>query len=370
MLNKAFSILLSIALIMSGQSCTQSTGSISSQETIETPKIKNVILLIGDGMGIAQITSGLIANKNRLNLEKTTHVGLIKTSSGDKLITDSAAGGTAFSAGKKTYNGAIGVDMNQAPVKNIVELASEQNLATGVISTSSITHATPASFYSHVTSRKMEEEIAADLVNSEIDLFMGGGKNFFAARSDEKDLLQALQENGFTIASDIQGTQNFQGEKLAYLAADGALPPKHEGRDDFLPLATENAIDFLSQNEEGFFLMVEGSQIDWGGHANNTEYVAQEMIDFDLAIGKALEFASENQETLVVITADHETGGMAVTGGNVETGEVEAKYSSGGHTPVLIPVFSYGPAAESFSGIYENTAIFDKIKSAYNWVVN
>jgi alkaline phosphatase len=138
-------------------------------------------------------------------------------------------------------------------------------------------------------------------------------------------------------------------------------------RGDYLPEATKKAIDVLDNNTNGFFLMVEASQIDWGGHANNTGYIVAEMLDLDKSIAKALEFASKDGQTLIIVTSDHETGGMAVNGESMEQGIVKGKYTSRHHTACMVPVFAIGPGAENFIGIYENSAIFDKMKKAINF---
>ncbi|WP_372635979.1 alkaline phosphatase [Fodinibius sp.] len=337
-------------------SCTPET-----EEEKRPPQAKNIILMIGDGMGTAQIYAGLTANKGSLNLEQMTHSGFIKTSASDDYVTDSAAGATAFSAGHKTYNGAIGVDSTKNPVTTILETAEERGLATGLVATSSITHATPASFIAHQPSRDMAEAIAADFLKTDIDVFIGGGEEYFSDREDGEDLLRQLEENDYRVSNDIEEITSTNSGKLA-----GFLPVRRwsEDRGDQLMETSQTAVNILDQDEDGFFLMIEGSQIDWGGHDNDLQYVIQEMIDFDRTIGKVLEFAEEDGETLVIITADHETGGLTLTGGDLETGEVEGEFSTGSHTGTLVPVFSYGPGAEHFSGIYENTAIYDKMMNA------
>ena len=324
-------------------------------------KPKNIILLIGDGMGVSQIFAGLTANKGRLFLENCKHIGFSKTSSGDNYITDSAAGGTALSSGVKTYNGAIGVDMNKNPVKTILEEASEKGLATGLVSSSAITHATPASFISHQASRSSYEDIATDFLKTDIDVFIGGGLDHFTKRKDGRNLVDELKKKGYEVETEINKIKKVKKGKLAGFAAE-----EHTGRiserGDILPVATETAINILDDNNNGFFLMVEGSQIDWGGHAGSTVYVVEDMLDFDQVIGKALEYAAKDKETLVIVTADHETGGMAITGGNFEKGVVTGAFPTGGHTAVMVPVFSYGPGAEEFVGIMENTDIHAKMK--------
>ncbi|WP_232826552.1 alkaline phosphatase [Lewinella sp. IMCC34183] len=334
---------------------------------------KNIILMIGDGMGVTQISAGLYSNDNHLNLERFPVVGLHKSYSGDNLITDSAAGATAFSAGVKTYNGAIGVDIDTVPVTTILEMAESAGLPTGLVATSSIVHATPASFYAHANLRKNYEEIAADLMNTDIDLFIGGGAKFFERREgDSRNLSEELRTRGNVVESfvntDLKDLQVDRAKNLGYYTAESEPLPFNQGR-NYLVEASELAVNFLSERDtadRGFFLMIEGSQIDWGGHSNDSDYIISEVIDFDQAIGAVLDFAQRDGETLVIVTADHETGGYAIQNGS-SLGHIEGAFTSDYHTADLIPVFAYGPGAEQFSGIYENTAIFDKMKLLYGF---
>ena len=345
-----------------------------------TPKAKNVILLIADGTGLSQISSAFYFKNTKPNYARFNHIGLIKTSSSREDITDSAAGATAFASGIKTYNGAIGVADDSTEVKTLVEIVSPQHIKTGVISTSSIQHATPASFYAHSLNRRLYEDIALDMVDSDIDFFAGGGTQFFNKRKDGKDLLAELKAKGFgidtTALGDFAGIK--QHSKMGYVLAADDMKPVAKGRSDFLPKATELGIQFLTKDVDhsNFFMMVEGSQVDWGGHANDAEYLISELIDFDDAIGKALDFAEKDGNTLVIVTADHETGGFTLssTPKKTEDGEsysdykeITGTFSTGGHSATLIPVFAYGPGAEAFSGIYENTEIFHKILEATHW---
>jgi len=335
--------------------------------TEKKPEVKNIIFLIGDGMGVSQIYAGMTANKGHLALEKCKHIGFIKTYSSNRYLTDSAAGGTAFSCGKKTKNGMIGMGPDSTSLKTILEIAEENGLSTGLIATSSITHATPASFIAHEVSRNNYEEIAADFLDTDIDLFIGGGRDHFADREDGRDLLKELENNGYTVLNSMEEIEDFAGGKLAGFTANMHNPRYSEGRDNMLPLAVEKAVRLLCTNEQGFFLMVEGSMIDWGGHDNDTDYIVEEMLDFDRAIASALNFAEKDGETLVVITADHETGGMAIHGGNFQSGMVECSFTSQGHTGVMVPVFAYGPGAETFMGIYENTDIFTRFVELFGF---
>jgi alkaline phosphatase len=233
-------------------------------------------------------------------------------------------------------------------------------LATGLVSTSAITHATPASYIAHQGSRGSYENIAADFLKTDIDVFIGGGYKHFAQRADKRDLTKELQQKGYQVLRDMDEIAKVKSGKLAGLTADehNDVFPK---RKMDLPLSTQTALNILGQNKKGFFIMIEGSQIDWGGHANNTIYVVNEMLDFDRAIGKALEFAAKDGETLIIVTADHETGGMALVDGNMKTGMVKGAFTAGDHTAIMVPVFSYGPGAENFTGIMENTDIAKKI---------
>ncbi|WP_246222821.1 alkaline phosphatase [Maribellus comscasis] len=329
--------------------------------TFKTKKPKNIIFLIGDGMGVSQVFAGLTANHGRLFLDNFKHVGFSQTQSTSDFITDSAAGGTALSTGVRTYNGAIAVDTEKKPIKTILEKAEEKGLATGLVSTSTITHATPASFIAHQPNRNMYEEIAADFLKTDIDVFIGGGKAHFTQRKDGRNLVEEFKQKGYQFEEDIENIKKVKKGKLVGLIEEGDAG-RLEHRKDMLPVSTETAINILSNNKKGFFLMVEGSQIDWGGHAGSTIYIVEDMLDFDKVVGKALDFASKNRETLVVVTADHETGGMAITGGDFETGMVKADYPLGGHTAVMVPVFAYGPGAEEFGGIMKNTDVNKKME--------
>lgn len=337
----------------------------------EAERPKNIILMVGDGMGLTQITAGLYSNGNQLNLERFPAVGLHKSYSSDNLITDSAAGATAFSAGRKTYNGAIGVDADGKAIYTILEEAEDQGMATGLVSTSTIVHATPASFIAHQKQRSFYEAIAADFLNTEIDLFIGGGKKYFDRREDNRDLLQELREKGYDVSSYFDkklGDLSINYSKnLAYLTSDSDPLTVEQGR-TYLTPASELACNFLNKRgaSDGFFLMIEGAQIDWGGHANNTSYIIQEMLDFDRAIGAVLDFAEADGNTLVIVTADHETGGFAINPGSTHDTIVGA-FTSDYHTAALIPVFAYGPGAQLFNGIYENTAIYYKMRQAYGF---
>lgn len=355
-MKKRYLILLALSL------CSSPTW---AQKKAKNPK--NIILMIGDGMGVSQIYAGMTGNFGKLNLERMPVVGFHKNQASNAFVTDSAAGATAFSCGVKTYNGAIGVDAQGNAVPTILEIAEQNGLATGLIATCSITHATPASFISHQPSRSLDEDIAKDFLATDIDVFIGGGRKFFANRKDGLNLVDSLKSRNYQIANSIEEVQQVKSGKLAAFLADEQQPRFSAGRGDQLVKSTEVGLDLLKTNKKGMFLMIEGSQIDWGGHGNDTQYIVEEMIDFDQAIGKVLDFAQKDGNTLVIITADHETGGFSVNKGDTKTGMVEGKFTTGSHTGVMIPVFAYGPGSEKFAGIYENNSIFHKMVEAFRF---
>lgn len=334
-----------------------------------TGKAKNVILMIGDGMGITQITAGMIRNDGKLNIDRFKYVGLHKSNSKTNLISDSASGATAFASGIKTYNGAVGVNLDKEPVPSILEECEKEGIATGLVTTSTIVHATPASFIAHVDSRKKYETVALDFLKTEIDFFIGGGKKYFDRReTDKRNLYTELEDKGYFVSDYSKEKLNevkFDRKRnFAYFTAEDDPLPIAEGR-DYLFEASRVAPRFLNAKNkgEGFFLMIEGAQIDWGGHANDADYIISEMLDFDKSIGAVLDWAEKNGETLVIVTGDHETGGFAVNIGSTLDSLV-TKFTTDYHTAELIPVFAVGPGAEDFTGIYENTAIHGKMKKA------
>lgn len=333
----------------------------------EQPKTKkhpkNIILMIGDGMGLAHVYAAMTANGGHLFLENFPYVGFSKTYPADQYVTDSAAGGTALACGTKTYNGGIGVDPQRNAAENIREKAEKKGLKTGLVVTTLITDATPAVFVAHVVSRKSQEDIAAEFLKTNIDVFIGGGAKNFENRTDGRNLSQELKDKGYQVLHTIDEIKKVKSGKLAGLTAAGGNPVMPQ-RGDMLVPSTETAINLLSQAKKGFFLMVEGSEIDHLAHQNNTPGVVMETQDFDKAIGAALKFAANDKQTLVIVTADHETGGMTLTNGDYKTGKVNAKFTSGSHTGVVVPVYAFGPGADQFTGFMENTDIQKKMCKA------
>ncbi len=340
---------------------------VSAFQKAKPVKPKKVIFLIGDGMGLTQISGAMSEYNGQNAFERFPVIGLSKTHSADDYVTDSGAGATVFSIGKKTFNGAIGVSADSLVYENLFEKLKKQGRATGVVVTSSVTHATPAAFYAHVGSRNSEDDIADFLLQGNCDVAIGGGNQFFTQRKDGRDLYKELQQKGFVTLNDTINTFKPQtATKLVYTLATDGMKRMLDGRGDYLKQASMNAIDLLSQNKNGYMLMIEGSQIDWGGHAMDYTYMKTELHDFNETINAVLDYAQKEKDVLVIVTADHETGGLALAVNKENRKQFIPKYTYNKHTGVMVPVFAYGPGAEQFSGIYENTAIFDKLVNLLN----
>ncbi len=335
---------------------------ISSNDTYAGPpkRPRNVIVLIGDGMGVAHVYAAMSVNNQLSYMAQFPYSGFSITYSANNYVTDSGAGGTAIACGVKTNNYFIGMTPDSVAVPSIIDIAHNNGMATGVVSTSSVTHATPASFVAHNANRNNYEEIADDFLKGTINVFLGGGVDNFRNRKDGKDLTIDLREKGFDVVYTYEDLNASNSQNIAGLFAKEHLPTMQEGRDGALVTMTRKAIETLSKDKDGFFLMVEGSEIDFGAHANDADYTISETIDFDNAVGVALDFAKTDKRTLVIVTADHETGGLVITGGNLEEQTISVKFAIPDHSAVMVPVFSYGPGAEQFSGINQNTFFFNQ----------
>jgi alkaline phosphatase len=354
--------------------CNSQQTDNDTQDSTDQPI--NIILLIGDGMGVSQLSSAYYFGDDEPNFSKFPIVGLSRTSSSSHKITDSAAGATAFASGIKTYNAAIGVDADTNAVPTIVEQLSAKGWNTGVIATSSVTHATPACFYAHTALRSMQEEIARQMTYSELDFVAAGGYKWFLNRADSVNYLDSLTANGFVVDTTSINTILGNGDKKpVYLLAADEMPTINQGRGSFLLDATNKAIAHLSAKPEPFMLMIEGSQIDWGGHANDADYLITELLDFDKTVGVVFDYAKEQGNTLVIITADHETGGFTLAGERKtkayrqvynDYNSIAPSFSTSGHSAAMVPVLAFGPGSENFMGIYQNTHIYTGMMQAAN----
>lgn len=328
-------------------------------------KVKNVILMIGDGMSLMHVYSAWTANRGKLYLENCEATGLSKTYCANKLITDSGAGGTAMAIGQKTNYHSVGVDVNGNPQPSLIKLAKQKGLSAGVAVTCRLWDATPADFCCHNVDRDNEDEIIADYVNCEADYVVGGGAKKFENRKDGRNIFKELEQKGYQVARSWEECKNLKSGKI-FAVTDSVDTPLPAERGDRLAQSSLKGIELLSQNPNGFFMMIEGSQLDDYGHFNDLDLLMQETHDFDRTVGKILEWAAKDGETLVVVTADHETGGLTLIDGDKDKGEIKCKFSTTGHSGVMVPVYAFGPGAELFTGIYENTDIFHKIKSLLN----
>lgn len=357
-------IIIAILMLATISSCSpKQVNEISNSEPV---KPKNIIFMIGDGMGVSEVYAALTAKKGELEMARCKHTGFVKTYAADNYITDSAAGATAFATGRKTDNGKLSLSPQLDTLNTILEYAEFNGLGTGLVATAKITHATPAGYIAHNPSRNNYEEIALDFLKTDVDVLLGGGRNNFEKRADSVNLLDQFRAKNYQIVFDTAGMMDVHQGKLFGLLWEDHPPKWKDGRDDFLSKASLKAIELLNPFEKGFFLMIEGSQIDWGGHDNDTEYLVAEAVDFDNAVGEVLDFAQQDGETLVVITADHETGGFGINGGSMETGEVIGGFTTGNHTSTMVPMFAYGPGAKEFMGVIDNTDIFFKFMKLLN----
>jgi alkaline phosphatase len=333
-------------------------------------KVKDVILLIGDGCSWPQLYAGYTANHANLNIFNIKNIGLSKTSSYDSYITDSAPGSTSISSGIKTNNRFVGVDHTGAAITLLPAYLSKRKIKTGLITCGDITDATPADFYAHQKERDSSIAILKDLINAPVDVVMGSGnesvnnvKLLSKTKSEylNPEIIKQLMQR-YSIVHSVDSINNSNKKWIAIEKQAGLS--FINGRGSWLQKAFQKGVSVLSKNSEGFFMMIEGAQIDYGGHANNLPYVVTEVLDFDQVVGEALRFADSNNETLVIVTADHETGGLTLLDGKYSGGYVSGNFSTNDHTALPVPVFAYGPMSESFKGVYENTELFHKILNA------
>lgn len=331
----------------------------------EGKKVKNVILMIGDGMSLMHVYSAWTANRGKLYLENCPVVGLSKTYCANKLITDSGAGGTAMAIGQKTNYHSVGVDAQGNPQPSLVTLAKRKGLSAGIAVTCRLWDATPADFCCHNVDRDAEDAIVADYVNCDADYVVGGGAKKFVNRADGRDIFKELEQKGYKVARSWEECKAIKDGRI-FAVTDSVDTPLPAERGDRLAQSALKGMDLLSKNDKGFFMMIEGSQLDDYGHFNDLDLLMQETHDFDRTVGKVLEWAARDGETLVVVTADHETGGLTLVGGDKDKGEIQCKFSTTSHSGVMVPVYAFGPGAENFTGIFENSDIFHKIKELLN----
>jgi alkaline phosphatase len=324
-------------------------------------KIKNIVFLIGDGMGLPQVCVADAIN-NGLSLLQLKHIGFQRTSAEDAYTTDSAGAGSSLASGRKNKNRHICMSASGEVYPSMTDVFYENGYACGVVTLGDLADATPAAFYGHAQERDNTDEITAYLLDGKLTLLNGSGMENLTRRKDGIDLVKELtSKTGYTLQTSVGDINRTKGkvicvdERMGKAATQETLP--------LLAEATREAIRKLSEEKsKGFFLMVEGAKIDYAGHANSLPGSILETLSFDLAVAEALKFADSNDETLVIVTGDHETGGLTLVDGNKAEGRITAYYMTDDHTPVMLPVYAYGPHAGKFTGVYENTHFFHAIK--------
>ena len=327
-------------------------------------KIKNVIFLIGDGMGLGQILSGAYANGRDLSMLRMKMMGLQFYNPNDDFIGDSASGGSALATGELSWTRHIAANEDgSVEYPNLCDYFHAQGKATGVVTLGDLADATPSVFYAHTAERDSIDKVTRYLAtNKSLDLLAGSGTDYFEdPREDGFDLLTAVKANGFNYTHDALSTNSIPGRVIC---ADQRM--REYAREETLgflaDITRESIAKMQSMSRKGFFLMVEGAKIDYAGHSDCLPASIIETLSFDLAVAEALKFADSNGETLVVVTADHETGGLTILDGDLATGHVLAVYNSDDHTPSALPVFAYGPGSQHFTGTYMNIEIPRTIK--------
>lgn len=340
---------------------------------LEDGPVRNVILLIGDGMSGSQVTSGRIHTRGpagRLHLERLPVTGLVTTHAANDLVTKSDASATALATGNKTNNGRIGTDAAARPLVTLVEALRDAGWTTGIVTTTRVTDATPASFATHVAERRQQVEIAEQLAASGVDLLMGGGRPYFlprsaagSARPDERDLVAELRGRGVTVVDDVAGMS--VAKSLPLYALFMVEPQKVPERSPSVGTMTSKALELLASSGRPFFALVEDEEIDTASHANDVKRLGAALERFDQAVRTATEFAAKDGETLVLVTGDHSTGGPSINDASTAS-QLVVVWESDEHTGEPVPIYAYGPpsAARRFSGVLDNTEIPGRIAAA------
>lgn len=327
---------------------------------------KNIIFMIGDGMGLEQYSAAWIANRGALNMDQMPYVGLQRTYCLDWVVTDSAAAGTALATGQKTNKGMVATTPDGEELHSMMDLAQQAGKRTGVVVVCRLNDATPATFCCNNADRDEAEAITADYLDCGVDFIAGGGMNYWRdERTDGRDIFAEMGAKGYNTYESVEELKGAEELPVAAVVAPLELPSALSGErgDQFRDMVTKS-IEMLSEdNDEGFVLMVEASCIDDWLHANRVDAAVEEILDFDRVVGDVLEWAEEDGETLVVVTADHATGAMTIQWGNIADGTVEVHFANQGHNGIMVPYFAYGAGAERFDGTVENNELSKMISS-------
>jgi alkaline phosphatase len=355
-----------------------------STDTQNDSNALSVILMIGDGMGFEHVKLAQwveMGVNGTLSMQELPIQAEVQTRNIENTVTDSAASGTAIATGYKTYNGILSLTLAEVELPSILELSQDLYKSTGIVTTTEVTHATPAAFYSHVLNRGYDTQIVSHLATSNVNIVMGGGRNKLTSK------LLTLQDQGYTIINNRSELHSVTGEKVIGLFADNALPYEQDRDRNTIPSLAEmtnKSLELLSQDPDGFFLMVEGGQIDWGSHANDKVNTVLETIEFDKAVKTAIDFVNTHDNIILIVTADHETGGLALSSESFtqplpsenytdeineelrinRTREITLSWSSGGHTNEHVPLYALGDRLSSISNTtLDNTQIYALMKN-------
>ncbi|MDO4185688.1 MAG: alkaline phosphatase [Bacteroidales bacterium] len=375
---------------------------------------KNIVLISADGMGVCQWQAGMIAAKGKMNLSRMQSAGLLTTNPADVFCGDAPSHSTALATGVNSHKGAVSVDMDNKPVKTITELLKEQGLAVGIVSANTLVEGSIVPFIGHAQNRMATEALTASLVDTGVDVFIGAGSDYFTKspqmggfgpgaagaaagaaqgqrqgggqggqgggqggpggampmgeRSDKRNLIKELESKGYQVLHSIDEIRNVKSGKLAGFTGASMNPNIQQGRGDMFPVSVETALNVLQSASKGFFLMIGDMYVDRASHNSKIDLLCDEAMDLDRAIGKALDFAERDGQTLVLVVGSPEASGMSLVGGNMAEGTVEAKWSMPGmanHSGTQVPMFAYGPGADQFMGVLENTEVFGKMKRIF-----
>lgn len=318
----------------------------------------SVILLIADGAGVSHWTLAGYAS-DELAIERMPVAGLVDTRGADHEVTGSAPGASALATGVRTYMGAISVDLNNMPQETVLEVAHRQGWATGLITTTWLTDATPAAFAAHVPSRGQMTDIFQQMIALPVNVLLGGGSRLLplAQARDGLDLRTPAMERYTFVetAADLESVSRSEASMVLGFFAEGEMPLAPE-RSPNLAEMTAAALRVLEKDPDGFFLMVENEGSDTEAHRNSSrEIITAEMLGFDAAVGVALDYQERHPETLVLVTADHETGGLHLT--HNEQREIVMGYATINHTAAFVPLFASGPGADRFGGLKGNDEV-------------
>ena len=326
---------------------------VSVAEPAQDAEVRNIIFMIGDGMGLEQVSCAWVLNHGKLNLDNFPVTGISRTYCTNELITDSGAGGTALAVGQKTAYSHVGVAADGTELPSLLVKAHELGKKTGTVVTCHFADATPCDFCCHNEERYEQEDLIADYVDCGVDYVAGGGLDWFTTkRTDGRDITVELSEAGYNVALDEAALMGAGLPAFGILSPDN-LPVAAE-RGDLFRRMVRRGIDLLSTDGNGFVMMIEGSCIDDWLHGNNIGLAMEELLDFDRTIGDVLEWAAADGHTLVVVTADHNTGSLTLQDGDLAEGRIGVAFGNDSHNGIAVPVYAWGPGSRAFTGIKEN----------------